>query len=234
MRLQRPEDDQLMPGTGATAQRRPKASVGAMGIITTAERLFAEQGIAAVPLRQIAAAAGLTNLYSVQYHFDDRDGLLRAILEYRLPAIDARRRELFDGLTSAERSDVGALFDCTHRPLLESATGPNRTHFPGLLMRMIHDPQYRKLRQASGHLTRCGNEIADRLEVLSPQLSPRLFRLRFTIASGIVMAAIADPTLYGFLDEEEAANPQRAYRVAVLTALGCLTGEDGGTRIEQL
>jgi AcrR family transcriptional regulator len=52
-------------------------------IIVAAERLFAEHGIAAVPLRDIGIAAGQKNSVAVQYHFGDRENLLRAVASYR-------------------------------------------------------------------------------------------------------------------------------------------------------
>jgi AcrR family transcriptional regulator len=52
-------------------------------ILLTAERLFAERGIEAVPLRDIGAAAGQKNHVAVQYHFGDRETLVQAIAAYR-------------------------------------------------------------------------------------------------------------------------------------------------------
>ena len=52
-------------------------------ILLTAERLFAERGIEAVPLKDIGAAAGQKNHVAVQYHFGDRENLVQAIAAYR-------------------------------------------------------------------------------------------------------------------------------------------------------
>ncbi|MFT4052811.1 MAG: TetR family transcriptional regulator [Microbacterium sp.] len=52
-------------------------------ILAAAERVFAEHGIAAAPLRDIGIAAGQRNHAAVQYHFGDRDELVRALMEYR-------------------------------------------------------------------------------------------------------------------------------------------------------
>jgi len=210
-------------GRSGAAQRRAKANVGATGIIATAERLFAEQGINAVSLRQVAAASGLANHYSVQYHFSDRKGLLRAIFEERLPVIDRRRQELFDQLTAEQRNELAALFDCTHRPLLEAALDAHKSNFARLLIQVIRDPEYRELRNTYAELTPCGYEIAARMRRLLPQVAPELRNLRLTVATGILLDAIADPTMYGFLGEDgEAADPGRAYEVALVAALGSL------------
>jgi AcrR family transcriptional regulator len=84
----------------APRQKPPEASVQAADrrlakgnatrdlILVTAERLFAEHGIDAVSLRDIADAAGQKNKVVVQYHFGDKESLAREIAATRLRAID--------------------------------------------------------------------------------------------------------------------------------------------------
>ncbi|MGY2061723.1 TetR family transcriptional regulator, partial [Nocardia gipuzkoensis] len=70
-------------------------------LIVAAERLIAERG-AAVPLRDIAAAAGQRNNSAIQYHFGSRDGLIAAVVELRMATLEVRRLELL-----AQRSGDG-------------------------------------------------------------------------------------------------------------------------------
>lgn len=63
-------------------------------LIRAGERLFGERGIAAVSLREVAAAAGQGNNSAVRYHFGSRDGLVDAIFTYRMERIDERRRAM--------------------------------------------------------------------------------------------------------------------------------------------
>jgi AcrR family transcriptional regulator len=63
-------------------------------IIVAAERLFAEHGIAAVPLRDIGIAAGQKNSVAVQYHFGDRENLLRAVASHRAAFVEQIQVEL--------------------------------------------------------------------------------------------------------------------------------------------
>jgi len=63
-------------------------------ILVTAERLFAERGIAAVPLRDIGVAAGAKNNVVVQYHFGDRETLVRAVASHRAAFVDQVQAEL--------------------------------------------------------------------------------------------------------------------------------------------
>ncbi|PQP20047.1 TetR family transcriptional regulator [Rhodococcus opacus] len=69
-------------------------------LITAAERLFAERGIEAVSLREITREAGQRNTTSLQYHFGNREGLLRAIVDKHVAATSLRRNALLDHLLS--------------------------------------------------------------------------------------------------------------------------------------
>jgi AcrR family transcriptional regulator len=67
-------------------------------LIDAAERLMAEHGIYAVQLKQIMRAAGARNRSAVQYHFGDREGLVRAIGAKHRPPIDEARNRMLDRL----------------------------------------------------------------------------------------------------------------------------------------
>jgi AcrR family transcriptional regulator len=67
-------------------------------LIAAAEELFAAQGIEAVSLREIVRASGARNATALQYHFGDRAGLVRAVLEKHHPGVDAHRHALLDEL----------------------------------------------------------------------------------------------------------------------------------------
>ncbi|CAN5378416.1 hypothetical protein BH11ACT7_BH11ACT7_10480 [soil metagenome] len=69
-------------------------------LLSAAEQLFAARGVDGVSLREIARSAGAKNVIAVQYHFADRDGVLRAILDKHLPAVDERRHALLDAADS--------------------------------------------------------------------------------------------------------------------------------------
>ena len=64
-------------------------------ILDTAEKMFAEHGIAAVSLRSIISQAGV-NLAAIHYHFGSREGLVEAVFERRLGPINKARIDLLD------------------------------------------------------------------------------------------------------------------------------------------
>ncbi|MFA7553663.1 MAG: helix-turn-helix domain-containing protein [Spongiibacteraceae bacterium] len=67
---------------------------GAIQLLLTAERLFGEQGLDGVSLRQIVTASGQANSSAVQHHFGSKEGLIQAVYDMRLPELDQRRMQL--------------------------------------------------------------------------------------------------------------------------------------------
>lgn len=75
-------------------------------ILSAAERLFAEHGVAGVSNRQISQEAGQGNNTAVTYHFGSTDGLVRAIVRRHTEQIeDARRRMVARAEGSGEVRD---------------------------------------------------------------------------------------------------------------------------------
>jgi AcrR family transcriptional regulator len=86
-------------------------------LVRAAEVLFAARGIDAVSLREINRAAGAKNASALQYHFGDRDGLLRAVLAKHQADVESRRHAMLDAYEAASRRDLRALAGALVRPL---------------------------------------------------------------------------------------------------------------------
>ena len=86
-------------------------------LVDAAEMLFAEHGIGSVSLREINRAAGAKNAVAVQYHFRDREGILRAISAKHFPAVDARRHAMLDEYEAQGANDIRLLAAALVRPL---------------------------------------------------------------------------------------------------------------------
>lgn len=82
---------------GLRRMRRPGRPAGGDAavrdaLLQSAQRLFLARGFASVTIRQIAAAAG-SSPAAIHYHFDDKLGLYRAMLEAAIaPVVEALQR----------------------------------------------------------------------------------------------------------------------------------------------
>lgn len=82
----------------------------ALRLLLTAERLFAEEGVDAVPVRRISVEAAQRNNSALQYHFGDKESLIEAILDYRMTPLNSRRLDALEaGLRRGEPLSVRQL-----------------------------------------------------------------------------------------------------------------------------
>lgn len=86
-------------------QANEEYTQGALAILEAAERLIGQHGINGVSIRQITLAAGMANNSAVAYHFGDRDALLRAISQWRLPILTSKTEELYQQAEREGRLD---------------------------------------------------------------------------------------------------------------------------------
>lgn len=105
-------------------------------LLITAERLFAQRGLTAVPLRDIGQLAGQRNNGVMQYHFGDRETVIRAIYDLRSRPINRRRLELLGELEAEQRlDDPAALVRVMIQPHAEGLLDPEN-HYVGFLHRL--------------------------------------------------------------------------------------------------
>ena len=91
-------------------------------LISAAEHLFAVHGIDGVSLREITRAAGARNASALQYHFRDRDGLLKALIVKHGREVEARRHAMLDAYEADGTTDVRALAGALVRPMAAKLT----------------------------------------------------------------------------------------------------------------
>jgi len=104
-------------------ERSPEATRARL--IRAAERLFAAHGIDGVSLREINRAAGARNAIALQYHFEDRAGVLRAILARHRQDVESRRHAMLDQYEADARPDLRALSAALVRPLAAKLADPD-------------------------------------------------------------------------------------------------------------
>ncbi len=69
-------------------------------ILKTAEMLMATKGVYATSLREINQEANQKNASSVHYHFKDREGLIRAVLESHIAKVERQRTLMLQSIKS--------------------------------------------------------------------------------------------------------------------------------------
>jgi AcrR family transcriptional regulator len=94
-------------------------------ILAAAEKLFAAHGVDGVSLREITRVSGTRNTVGLQYHFKDRNGVLRAIVAKHLVDVDARRHALLDQCQADGGDDLRAMTAALVMPSAAKLTDPD-------------------------------------------------------------------------------------------------------------
>jgi len=181
-------------GGGTRADGRATAEQ----VVEAAERLFAERGVEAVSLREVAKAATSRNTAVAHYHFGGKEGLVRAIVARRAPVLNSRRAALLDQAT-----DRAAAVGCRVRPvpaedlvrvlivpLIEELDRGG--HYVGFLARLAAErhraPWVAELDDSS---TASFREVSALLARQLPGLDRRRFRHRRDLLVQLVVGALA-------------------------------------------
>ncbi len=156
-------------------------------IIIAAECMFAARGLDGVSMRQISAAAGNANHSAVQYHFGSKDELIEAIFEYRLPALDERRRMLIARLRP---SDVRSWVECYVLPILEQGE-QDGSHYLGFVAVLQQSDERHLFERIPAAYLESTSTFRDAIgELLSHIPEPlRIHRVRQAMAFSIHAAA---------------------------------------------
>jgi AcrR family transcriptional regulator len=109
-------------------------------ILDAAETLIGQRGPGDTSLRDITAAAGV-NLAAVNYHFQSKEALLRAVVDRRILPMNQRRLELLDAAEAGEGgASLAQVLEAFLLPPLEMVvTAPQ---FVPLMGRIYTEPQF--------------------------------------------------------------------------------------------
>jgi AcrR family transcriptional regulator len=114
-------------------------------LIATAERLFASEGVNGVSLREIVRASGARNVTALQYHFGDRRGLLRAVLDRHHRDVESARHALLDAYEAGKPDDVPddvhELSAALVRPLAAKLAHPGGRAYLQILGELANRPE---------------------------------------------------------------------------------------------
>jgi AcrR family transcriptional regulator len=107
--------------------RKPSArtEVTRAKLIATAERLFAEKGIASVSLNEITRAAQQKNRNAVHYHFGSKQALIAAIFEKHRAPIARARSALIADIEKLEKPELEKVVAALVHPVADRFEDPD-------------------------------------------------------------------------------------------------------------
>lgn len=158
-------------------------------ILDIAERLFAENGVAATSIRDITGKAGV-NLGAINYHFGSKQDLVAAVFTRRLEPVSNRQWALLDEVEqeAGERPPrLETLIEAMIRPSVERsfAAGKRDTAFMRLVGRCYGEPNPEVERRIRSHLEKVWMRFAGLLSRALPELTHEemYWRIRFMVGA---------------------------------------------------
>lgn len=151
-------------------------------LLDTAERLFAQKGVAETSVRTITAEAGM-NVAAVNYYFSSKEQLFAAVMDRRVPPLLAAREA---GLVKAleEGGEVEAILRAIFEPSVR--IGFEHPHFARLASRLRYEEdssRWQNYRTRQGDLP---ERFQSALAAALPDLDPEEVRRRFHLVMGAV------------------------------------------------
>lgn len=159
-------------------------------LLDTAERLFAERGIAAVSLREVGARAGQRNNSAAQYHFGSKQGLVEAIIAVRSVPIDRRRAALLAALPADPTLED--LLRVVVLPLAETiGSREAASHYLRFLAQVVRDPM---VRDAAGGTASPPllESVSRQVRALMSELPTPVFARRLSWCMLLALECLAD------------------------------------------
>ncbi|UTP40334.1 TetR family transcriptional regulator [Phenylobacterium sp. LH3H17] len=159
-------------------------------LLSVAEQLFAERGVAQVALTHIVAQSGQKNRSAVHYHFGSRAGVLAAVMNRRLASINARREALIDALQpdAAPLDVVRAISAPLGLAVIEAPWGGD---YLSILAQVTFHPQLLGERGLDNALLSGVRRGKRRLAKAAPHLPPALLDQRLTWLTDSIVFAMA-------------------------------------------
>jgi AcrR family transcriptional regulator len=163
-------------------------------LIRSAEKLFAENGIDAVSLRQINVAANQKNSSAAHYHFGSKDTLILAIYGSRMASVNERREATLNKIERAgKQGDIRLLIETIVQPIVEEINEDDSgRHYIGFMAQAMGHPQLdlEALWQQENNtgLVR----LLQHLRIALPHLEGALFSQRFGLAFEQIVHSLAD------------------------------------------
>ena len=162
-------------------------------LMQAAERLFGERGLHAVTLKEINAAAGQRNESALHYHFGSKTGLVDAILNARVGAVDRVRVARVEALiASGNAQDLKSVIRVTFGPLTELLDTEEGVRFVRFAAQVLNDPDFDlpavALKSGFKGISRANALIVAALADMPPEIA--IQRQRFMVEMALTSLSI--------------------------------------------
>jgi len=159
-------------------------------LILAGERLFAQQGLDNVSLRQINAEAGQRNSSASHYHFGSKESLITAICEYRLERLNRRRNEM---LSAGGPASVSTLIGMLVYPMVEEIEGSEGGHdCIQFLSQLLSHPMMNLISMWRSQFGESIGRVYYGLRTALPDVPDEVFGPRFGLMWVLAVNALAD------------------------------------------
>ncbi len=161
-------------------------------LMLAAERLYGQHGLDGVSLRQLATAAGQANNYVVQHHFGSKLGLIQAVSEMRLPAMEAHRQSLLDAARAENDFSVARMLSCLFSPLVTVLEAQDMKDYARFTLAVMHlDPEQHPFVRSTD-ISPASTEIRSKLSESLSHLEPDVFRRRLALSASVFLNGISE------------------------------------------
>jgi len=175
------------------AAPRSNAVDSADVLLLTAQRLFAEKGIDAVSMREIAREAGQRNNSALHYHFGSKEALIQAILQAGMREINELRNDYVDQLFSGGRHcDLRGLVEAVVWPLASRLLASRGNSYNRFLAAAQVHPDIDLAASTREEEDRGFRRIYELLQQALPDVPEQLLRQRYLAGVSFVMFSLAD------------------------------------------
>lgn len=173
-------------------------------LILAAEKLFAERGVEAASLREIASAAGHGNNNAVRYHFGSKQGLIQAIFQHRVVQMEPVRARLLAQIEAKGLvTDARSILELITLPYFTLRAPDGTLSYPAFILQYLlyHRPRgMRHTADEAGALSPALNRAQELLRARISYLTPdtadrRILHAMITFVTAIIGAEIAKPQL---------------------------------------
>ncbi|MDB6061174.1 MAG: TetR/AcrR family transcriptional regulator [Verrucomicrobiaceae bacterium] len=180
---------------------------GAQQLMLTAERLFGKRGVDGVSIRQLLMAAGQRNKSAVQHYFGSKQGLVEAVYEMRMPALDRARRQALEVLSTTERGNYKKLLAALFLPLLSVMDDQALEAYSEFNLRTLHLAERSFFGAAAA--SPVATDILKRVQDCFSALPIYVFEARIRLAIGVFLDGVGEWRYFSTLEH----NPYASHEV---------------------